>query len=278
MTSVVALLPRLEVDFREPMQSGDPGPVLQRWEDNDRRLIATGGGSPDDWWVHWHGLATFRFGKAGSVSARLVDPAFEPQVRDIFSRAIVPMALLARGFEALHASAVIAARGVVGLCGLSGTGKSTLAMALSIHAGLSHFADDALVYGVAGGEPIALRIPFPVRVEAAARVAADNGGTSPPSAGHTDRRELWRIYQLVRDQSLDPSFPSFAPVPSENRFTLLLSHAHPFDLAGPHRRRQFVENVMALARQVDVWECRFAPGLAALPALARAVRDHMNQE
>ena len=36
--------------------------------------------------------------------------------------------------------------------------------------------------------------------------------------------------------------------------------------------------VMALARQVDVWECRFAPELTALPALARAVRDHMDQE
>jgi hypothetical protein len=278
VTSVVAQLPRLEVESREPMQSGDPGPVLQRWEDNDRRLIATGGGSPDDWWVHWHGLATFRFGEAGPVRARLVDPALEPQVRDLFSRAIVPMALLARGFEALHASAVIAARGVVGLCGLSGTGKSTLAMALSVHAGLPHFADDALVYRVADGEPIGIRIPFPVRVEATALATADNRSTSQPPAGQTNGRALWRIYQLVRDESVDPGFPKFAAVPSENRFTLLLSHAHPFDLAGPQRRRQFVENVMALARQVDVWECRFAPELTALPALARAVRDHMDQE
>ena len=40
------------------------------------------------------------------------------------------------------------------------------------------------------------------------------------------------------------------------------------------RRRAFIENLMTLARHVEVCECRFAPDLAALPALAESLRDH----
>jgi hypothetical protein len=54
----------------------------------------------------------------------------------------------------------------------------------------------------------------------------------------------------------------------------LLAHAHPFDMGSDDRRRAFFENLMAFVRHVDVWECRFAPDLEALPSLAAEIQAH----
>lgn len=276
MPSVLAHLPRLELGLPARWTDQD-GPVLQRWLDNDRRLIATGGRVWDEWWVHWHGLATFWFGEAGVVRANPIGPGLEHDVCDVFTRAIVPMVLLARGFEALHASAVMDASGVIGLCGLSGTGKSTLAMALA-NCGSVHFADDTVVYRVIGGEPVAVGLPFTVRVDASAHAAA---GRSPERSRNSNAASLSvplkRIYQLARDASLDPVTPVILPVPPEKRFAALLAHAHPFEMGTTGRRRAFLENLMALARTVDVWECRFAPDLEALPSLTAVIRNHLSE-
>lgn len=278
MASVLVSLPRLEVG---PPASGETlplGPTLQRWEDGAGRLIATGGRGGDGWWMHWSGLATYRFGEAGDVSAEPIRAGLEREVHDIFTRAVMPVVLLARGFEVLHASAVLGPSGVIGLCGISGTGKSTLAFALTA-TGLPHYADDTVVYRLVGDQPVALSIPFPVRVEVPAHLAVGLGATPrPPSVGSSRSAPFKRIYQLARDATLDPLSPTFVPLPPEKRFPLLLAHAHPFDMGTRERRRAFLENLMTLARTVDVWECRFAPDLAALPSLAAAIRTHISQQ
>ena len=63
-------------------------------------------------------------------------------------------------------------------------------------------------------------------------------------------------------------------VPPAKRFDLLLTHAHPFDMGPPARRRAFITNVMTVARVVDVWECHFAPDVESLPSLAGAIKRH----
>ena len=111
------------------------------------------------------------------------------------------------------------------------------------------------------------------------RVDAAHVRSVPTSAAvvtaDADARPLRCIYQLVRDSGLDPVRPAFVAVPAHARFERLLAHAHPFDMDGHARRRRFMEALLAVAGRVDVWECRFAPSLAALPALARALRAHM---
>lgn len=271
-------LPRLEVGLPESAGTSlAPGDVLQRWEDNAGRVIATGGRTRDGWWMRWSGLATFWFGTAGVVHVQPLRPGVESAVRDVFTRAVTPVVLLAQGFEGLHASAVLDNAGVVGFCGLSGTGKSTLALALAA-TGLQHFADDAVIYRVVGGRPVVFSIPFPVRVDLAAQYAV-GPGTVPDreTVDGPHSAPLRRIYQLTRDGALDPGRPLFVPVPTGRRFETLLKHAHPFDMDTPERRRAFLENLLAVARTVDVWECRFAPGLEALPALAAAVRVHASR-
>jgi len=124
--------------------------------------------------------------------------------------------------------------------------------------------------------PVAFSLPFPVRVDPAARRAVE----TPQQVSVTsliqpcESAPFHRVYHLVRDADLDPARPAFNPVPASRRFELLLAHAHPFDMGGTDRRRDFMERLMILARSVEAWECRFAPDLAALPSLASSVRAH----
>ena len=247
-----------------------PGAVMQRWLDTEGRLVATGGRLRGCWWMHWRGLATFWFNDEGAVRAEPARDATESAIRDIFIRGVLPTVLLARGCEGLHASAIMEPAGVVGLCATSGTGKSTLSLALAA-SGAGHFADDTLMYRVKDGIPVAHRLPFPVRVDASARAAV--GEVTASSAGPAES-PIHRIYHLVRDQKLESKRPEFVPVPLTRRFEVLLTHAHPFDMGDGDRRRSFIENLMTLARTVDVCECRFAPDLAALPSLAASIRGH----
>ena len=252
-----------------------PGAVLQQWLDNDGRLIATGGRSGDTWWMRWQALATFWFSESGSVRAEPVRNGLELELRDSFMRGVIPVVLLARGYEALHASAILVPQGVVALCGTSGTGKSTTALAIAAQ-GAAHYSDDTVVYQVIDGRAVAARLPFPVRVDAVAREVV--GSTRDSRFGQPlaapDTTPLHRIYHLVRDGSVAVNAPAFVPIPPAQRFEILLAHSHPFDMGGDNRRRAFIEHLMAVSRTVDVWECRFAPSLADLPALAGAIRQH----
>ena len=251
-----------------------PGAVMQRWLDNEERLVATGGRLRGCWWMHWRGLATFWFNDEGAVRAEPAKGASESDLRDIFVRGVVPTVLLARGYEGLHAAAIVEAAGVIGLCATSGTGKSTISLALA-SSGASHFADDTLMYRVDVGTPIAQRLPFPVRVDAPARAALGDVDSSDPARASVPwQAPLHRIYHLVRDRNVDARRPEFVSIPVTRRFEVLLTHAHPLDMGDEERRRAFIENLMTLARTVEVCECRFAPDLAALPSLAESIRGH----
>ena len=270
--AVLCAMPGLDITVPGPGQPDvPPGEVRQRWLDHDGRLVATGGRQGNTWWMHWRGLATFRFGDAGPVRAEPVGPGLDDELHDIFARGVMPVVLLAREFEGLHASAVLEPAGVVALCAASGTGKSTIAVALA-SAGGRHYADDTVVYRVIGNRPVAISLPFPVRVDPAARRAIAPHAARPAEPARS--AEFHRIYHLVRDADLDPSRPAFSVVPASRRFELLLAHAHPFEMGGADRQRDFLERLMTLTRTVEVWECRFAPDLGALRALASAIRGH----
>lgn len=249
--------------------------MRQTWRDNDGRLVATGGYDGQSWWMDWPGLATFRFGEDGSVEATPATGDRDAEIRDVFVRGVLPVVMLARGCEALHASAVaIDGVGIVALCATSGTGKSTLSLAMSA-IGVRHFADDTVVYRVVGDRPIALSLPFPVRVDSAAHEAA-RGAWRQPSVAVASHHllQLKRVYQLSRDPALDPCAPQFTAVPCHRRFEVLLTHSHPFEMGPDARQRAFHEHLLAVAQHTEVWNCRFAPALEALPSLAAQLLEH----
>jgi hypothetical protein len=274
--AAAGVLPTLDIGAsRAPVADGRHRRVLQAWHDDEGRLVASGGHDHGSWWMDWPGLGTYIFGREGSVTAYPAAAGLEDRLQDSFLRGVLPVVLLSRGFEAFHASAVADDRGVVMLCATSGTGKSTMALALDAE-GLPQWADDTVVYHLPGDHPVALRLPFPVRVDDAARRAMSSPRDGAP-APEAESRPLTRIYHLVRDSGLDPRRPRCSPIPPAARFERLLAHAHPFDMGPESRRRDFIAALLSVARTADTWECRFAPSLDALPALARSVRQHIDQ-
>ncbi len=227
--------------------------------------------------MEWPELATFWFGPTGPVRATTTRRATDSRIHDIFVRGVTPVVLVMRGDEALHASAVLCESGsVVALCAVSGTGKSTMAYAMAA-AGARHFADDTVLYRLEDDRPLAIRLPFPVRIDENARTAVGRTGDDWLAWRGVEARPLERVYQLVRDERVPPRAPSFRAVDAVSRFEVLLSHAHPVEMGGAARQRTFVEHVMGLARRVEVWECRFTPSLDALPDMAARVLDHAIQ-
>lgn len=280
MHAVFPEVPELVIDHRlgAPGAGASAGAPHQTWRDNEGRLVATGGFDGRLWWMHWDGLATFFFLDAGPVTATPVGSHSDAEIRDIFVRGVLPVVMLARGCEALHASAIaVGAAGLVALVAQSGTGKSSLALAMTAHAGARQVADDTLVYRVVDDQPFALPLPFPIRVDEAARDAV--AGLQQPSTQEAPVQSLplRRVYQLSRDPSVDPFAPRFTPVADRRRFEVLLSHSHPFDMGPEGRQRAFHEHLLAVARHTEVWDCRFAPALAALPSLADHLVEHVTR-
>lgn len=224
--------------------------------------------------MHWPGLATFWFGEAGPVTAVVAGVGRQHEIGDVFLRGVVPVVLLARGYEALHASAVMLEDGaVVGLCAVSGTGKSTLALAMTA-CGARHFADDTVIYRPDDGAITAYRLPAPARVDVSAKLAARLGSGPLSSVPPGEAATLRRVYLLSRDPAADPRDPRFEPVARARRFEALLPHAHPFDMADEGRRRAFISRLLEAAGRVDMWACAFAASLEAIPVLAERLYAH----
>ena len=249
------------------------GPVRQQWLDVDGALVATGGSDRERWWMHWPALGTYVFGPDGPVVAYPFPGSSRAALHDSFTRGVIPVVMLARGCEALHASAVLAGTGVVAFCARSGTGKSSLALALALH-GAMLWADDTVALTSADDGIESVALPFPVRVDGRVRGALGKP-SNVPAVGPGARQPLRRVYFLTRDLTLDPGRPELTPVTGGSRFERLLAHAHPFELATDTRRRLMIERLLRIAGAVALYELRFAPSLDHLPLLAQSISAHL---
>jgi hypothetical protein len=86
---------------------------------------------------------------------------------------ILPSVRLARGYEALHASAVACSRGVVAIAGPSGTGKTTLALELMTR-GMPLVCDDVLTLSIAQTAVLGHPAPPQMNVGERASVAVEH--------------------------------------------------------------------------------------------------------
>jgi hypothetical protein len=223
--------------------------------------------------MQWPYLATYVFGASGDVLAHPQPGSHSEHITDSFARGVLPVVLVAREHEALHASAVSTDDGVTAFCAASGTGKSSLALAIACGGG-DHWADDTVLLDSEAGRLDAVSLPFPARVDDAVR-ACLRGVADVEKVAPGTRAPLRRVYLLVRDHAVNPRFPVFTDVPPARRFERLLAHAHAFDLSGQARRRRMIERLMHAAAATQVCELRFGASLQHLPALAARVRRHM---
>jgi hypothetical protein len=248
---------------------------VEIWRDRTGAVCAYGYIEDEQHWLHFPGLATYRFsGRSTAVTAIAAAPVREEAIRDSYRRAVLPLALQALGLEVLHASAILSAKGVVGLCAGSGTGKSTIAHGLS-QRGYQVWADDAVAFEAVRPRARAIRLPFKLRLrpDAAAAFLVEDPGMGQDAAAQ-ESAPLVALGVLRRASDLAEGVV-IEPLPPSAAFRALLPHAYCFSLSDVERKRLMLDRYLSVSTQVPVFEIRFRPGLDVLPVILDGIEQAM---
>jgi hypothetical protein len=215
-------------------------------------------------------LASFSYergaGHASAIPHRPLSPGF---ILDTYHHCVLPLILPALGTEVLHASAVVGAAGVVAFCGPSGTGKSTIAVALA-RRGYAMWADDAVAVDTVEPGPTAIPLPFTVRLRADSAgflaAAGERGPFAAAAPACTEPAPLAVLCMLRR--SPDANAPAVVErLGAAAACRAALAHAYCFSVKDVAQKRRTISNYLTLAGQVPAYEVRFCPGLEHLPAV-----------
>ncbi|MGH2838283.1 MAG: hypothetical protein ACRDJY_08050 [Thermoleophilaceae bacterium] len=245
-----------------PPDASDPSATV--WRDDDETIIALGQTLGGRHWVHVPGLGAFSFSREASDITAVPDPGADPAlIEDAYRRTVLPLALQALGHEVLHASAVRTPAGVVPLCAVSGTGKSTVAAALT-RRGHDLWADDAVCFEVAESSVEVLPLPFSLRLlPASAALFAEDGidrGLRSPEG----REPLAGVFVLERS---DGGRAELERLDSATAFTAVLTHGYCFSMSDRERNEAMVRNYLELVARVPVFRLTFPDGLDGLDGL-----------
>jgi len=215
-------------------------------------------------------LASFSYeGGAANVRAiahRALSPGF---ILDTYHHCVLPLILPALGTEVLHASAVAGSAGVAALCGASGTGKSTIAVALA-RRGYAIWADDAVAVDMAEPEPTAIPLPFAVRLRADSARFLDAAGERRTSiaADPVDAQSApLAVLCMLRRTPEATATVAVERLEAAVACCAALSHAYCFSVKDPAQKRRTISNYLTMTGRVPAYEIRFRPGLEHLPAV-----------
>ena len=227
-------------------------------------------------WIDLPELASFSFTATGREVTAVPSPgARRDWIDDAYRRTVLPLALQAQGREVLHASAILADGGVVGMCGKSGMGKSTIAYALA-RRGYQLWADDAVALAAQDRDVTALPLPFRVRLKGEAarrfgeRPAAENGlaiiGVEGPQRSPTSLAAL-----LVLERAENGSHAAARLLSPRDALPILLLHAFFFSEHDTELHRRMVRHYLEVAASVPMYELRVEPGMEGLDELCDSV-------
>lgn len=233
------------------------------WRDSEGEIAAFGGTFQSGHWMQIPRIASYLFEVDDSEVLAYPQLAVPDEaVLDGFRRVVLPMALQARGQEVMHASAVLGPDGVVALCAVSETGKSTLAFGLS-RRGYELWADDAVAFEVEADSVEASPLPFALRLRPASAtyfgVTGEAITVEEPSPA-----PLAAVCVLERVKAEEGGVERMT---SATAFRSLLTHAYCFDPDEPDRKRHMVEAYLGLTQRVPVFHIGVTAGLERLPDL-----------
>jgi hypothetical protein len=158
-------------------------------------------------------------------SGRLGQAEVERWQRLLIAQAL-PFAAVLRGLEAFHASGVVLGGRAVLLAGASGSGKSSLALALR-RRGAEFLADDVVAVGADGeGDGAVLAHPGPpvaaLDTAEVARLRSAQSGDEGPILGRSSRETMIAVATLaeatrlgavfVLERRTEPIVPTFEPL------------------------------------------------------------------
>lgn len=262
---------------------GTSGPDIQTWYGRGGELVAYGGCDEHGGWMTWPHLATYRFSPDQPHVIAHPEPQAPPEaVWDTFRRSVLPIAMQARGWEAMHASAVLCARGVVAFCAVSGTGKSSVAYGL-VRRGFPQWADDAVVVAAAP-PPSSIPLPFEVRLRDSARALFDGPlpvprrfvRNGPGDQHHRRAAEIASICVLSRGAGV--LAPRITEVEPAAAFRALLTHAHELSPGNAKRRAALLEAYLTIVATVPVYTVEFDPDRNDIKTLLDVIVDGLALE
>jgi len=221
-------------------------------------------------------LASFSYERGASHMMAMPHRPLSPEyILDTYHHCVLPLILPALGTEVLHASAVAGSAGVAAFCGASGTGKSTIAVALA-RRGYAIWADDAVAVDTAEREATAIPLPFTVRLRSdGARFlsAASERGTSAGLVPvHTEPAPLTVLCMLQRTPDATATV-TIERLEAASACRAALAHAYCFSVKDLARKRRTIWNYLIMSGRVPSYEVRFRPGLACFPAVLDAIEE-----
>jgi len=248
------------------------GTQAEAWRDHEGMIYAYGQVLGDEHWMHLPGLASFRFSSCGEdVASAVTSAEADELVVEAFNRRVLPMAVQVRGREVLHASAIRGPAGVVTFCGVTQSGKSTIAFGLS-QRGYSLWADDMVAFELSDSGAVAVSLPFSPRLRksAAELFAVESTVQTIPryddTSTGTDTAPLATVCILRKDYAA-ASAVAVRQLSSADAFATVLDHACCFLPQADERKRLMVRHYLELVAVTSIFEICFQPGLANLPVI-----------
>jgi hypothetical protein len=253
---------------------------VEIWHDTEDAVVAYSATVDGQHWIDMPGIARFRFeGDGRKVKAHPHPPARAELVRDAYRRAVLPMVMQVRGTQVLHASAVVTERGIVALCGQSGTGKSTIAVGLGCR-GYRVWADDTVAFATSSSLPLAIPLPFRIQLRPAAAAFFARSPSGAPVERRRDEAErpwprpvpLATVCVLEQVSELEDGVAAERLTPV-SAFRAVLPHAFCFSLHDELSKRRLTEHYLQLVERVPCFAIRFRPGLARLSTVLDAIEQ-----
>jgi hypothetical protein len=248
-------------------------PRVEVWRDNEGVISAYGEVLDEEYRMHLPGLATFRFTSDGeAIAASVANGTRDELVVDAYFRKVLPMVLQVRGREVLHASAVHFPAGVVALCGVSETGKSTIAFGLS-QRGYSLWADDSVALQITDSGVLALSLPFNIRLRPSSAELFDYDVHATPFIGNDHKQSLgWKREPLSAVCVLRRASKAGSPIAvrrlsSAEAFATVLTHAHCFTFEDAERKRRMMDHYLDIVARIPIFDICFPSGLENLSAI-----------
>ena len=246
-----------------PAAPDESDPTTTVWRDDQGTIVARGSVREGKHWIHVPDLGAFAFTAAEREVTAIPDPGADPEIiDDAFRRMVVPLALQARGREVLHASAVRTDAGVIALCALSQTGKSTLACALD-RRGHALWADDAVCFELNGGDVEAVPLPFTLRLRPASVEFFGDDANAGEVRSPPDAEPLAAVFILERSDGGDPELSRLSRAAA---FPAVLTHGYCFSMLDRDRNAAMMSNYLELAERVPVFRIAIPHGLDRLDA------------
>jgi hypothetical protein len=247
---------------------------VEVWAGNDG-FEAYGYMAGGHYWAHLPGTASFRFLADQSNVVGIPDADVPPHlVEDAYFRNILPLVLQLRGHEVLHASAVGTPSGLVVLCGVSGTGKSTFAYCLSKR-GYAVWADDAVALAIDDEAATAFQVPFQLalRADAATFLAYEPSDREPEDLAPPS--PILALVVLERWAGPDLPLVRITRLEPPDAFIALLPHAYYFRLSDPARKALMLDRYLRLSSSVPTFDVRYRFGLGDVSAVVDEIEQRV---